>query len=253
MTERSARKPRPQGIIRPYRPEDRDAVRDICCRTAFRNKGCELMFEDRELHADYWTSYYTDTIPDQVWIAEVEGEVVGYFFGCTDTRAYLRAMSRRIVPVMVLRSLGRLALGRYRKRETRAYLWHMLRHGAAEAPPMDFDRYPAHFHCNILRKGIGQQFYSRMLIDFLDRLQGQGVDRLHGFLTEEADGGQWGKVIDGFLAAHPDVGFEVLTERPTRVMQAVLGDDRPMMNRGWGMTVANFQIYVRYLRDHYRL
>jgi len=248
-----ARKPRTQGTIRPYRPEDRAAVRDICCRTAFRNAGCELMFEDRELHADYWTRYYTDMTPEQTWVVEEDGKVIGYFFGCTDTRAYTRAMAGRIVPPMLVRALWRLVTGRYQKRQTRAYLWHMLRHGAAEAPPMDFTRYPAHFHCNILRQGVGKKYYSSLLIAFLNRLDAAGISRLHGFLTEEAEGSAWGKVIDGFLHAHPDIGFEVLSERPTHLFKAVLGDTKPMVNRGWGMTVAHYHHYARFLRDHYRL
>ena len=33
----------PETIVRAYRRGDRDAVRDICCRTAFRNRGARAM------------------------------------------------------------------------------------------------------------------------------------------------------------------------------------------------------------------
>lgn len=253
MTDRPARKARTQGTIRPYQPQDRDAVRDICCRTAFRNAGCEVMFEDRELHADYWTRYYTDMTPQETWVVEEDGQVIGYFFGCLDTRAYMRAMARRIVPPMLLRALWRLATGRYRKRETRAYLWHMLRHGAAEAPTVDFTRYPAHFHCNLLRKGVGKGYYTTLVLAFLNRLDGAGIDHLHGFLTEEAEGSAWDKVGQAFLAEHPETRFETVSEKPTRLFEAVRGVQTPMVNRGWGMTVANYRQYVEFLRDRYRL
>ena len=49
--------------IRAYRPEDRDAVRAICCLTAFRNLGAAAMLDDAELFADYWSGYYTDHEP----------------------------------------------------------------------------------------------------------------------------------------------------------------------------------------------
>jgi hypothetical protein len=253
MTDRSGRKPKVPGTIRLYSPHDREAVREICCRTAFRNAGCEKMFEDRELHADYWTRYYTDFTPEQTWVVEEEGRVIGYFFGCTNTRAYTRAMALRIVPPMVVRALWRLATGRYKKPETRAYLWHMLRHGASEAPEVDFTRYPAHFHCNVLRQGIGKGYYTSLVLAFLDRLETQGIERLHGFLTEEAEGSAWHKVGRAFMEAHPQIRFETVSEKPTRLFQAVLGLQTPMVNRGWGMRVADYRRYVQFLRDGYRL
>lgn len=243
----------PDGTIRPYRPQDRAAVRDICCDTAFRGRGCEVMFEDRQLHADYWTRYYTDFTPDQTWVVEENGVVIGYFFGCLDTRAYTRAMALRIVPPMALRALWRLATGRYKRRETRAYLRHMIFSAPAEAAPMDFARYPAHFHCNILRAGQGKRYYTLMLLAFLDRLDAAGITRLHGFLTEEAHNSGWQRILDKFLVRHPDVGFEVFTEKPTRLIEAVTGDPTPMLNKGWGMTVANYRIYIQFMRDKYRL
>ena len=59
------------AIIRAYRPSDRDAVRDIACRTAFRNRGFESLVPDAELFADYWTRYYTDYEPRLLLVAVV--------------------------------------------------------------------------------------------------------------------------------------------------------------------------------------
>lgn len=253
MTDQPPRKTRQPGTIRPYSPADRAAVRDICCRTAFRNAGCEAMFEDRELHADYWTRYYTDFTPEQTWVVEQDGRIVGYFFGCTDTRAYTRTMALRIVPPMLLRALWRLLTGRYKNPRTGRYLRHMIFKAPAEAVAMDFAQYPAHFHCNILRQGYGKGYYTELTLAFLDRLEVAGIPRLHGFLTEEFDSAAWQKVLDRFLASHPGITFDYFGQKPTLLQQAVTGDTTPMMNKGWGMSVANYRIYLRFMRDTYRL
>lgn len=98
MTEaRSRRKPQ-LGTIRPLELRDREAVRDICRKTAFRNMGSNRFFEDREVHADYWTRYYTDFRPWESWVVEQDGEVIGYFFGCSDQAHFIRTMTLRILP-----------------------------------------------------------------------------------------------------------------------------------------------------------
>jgi hypothetical protein len=33
----------------------------------------------------------------------------------------------------------------------------------------------------------------------------------------------------------------------------VIGDDRPMVNRVWGVTVANYRVWIEWLRDRYNL
>jgi hypothetical protein len=236
-------------VIRRLAPGDRAAVREIACRTAFRNMGSDALFEDRELHADYWTSYYTDHRPGESWVVEQDGEVIGYFLGCSDQADFLRVMSRRIVPRIIALALWRLATGRYRNPRTRRYLWHMLTRGAREAPRIDFATYPAHYHCNILRPGYGQRYYSEMLLMFLDHLEAIGVDRLHGFITEPAEGGIWQR----FSAQFPGGAAEVTAEVPTTLFRRVMGDDRPMVNRGWGVTVPVFRAYALWLRETYNL
>jgi len=95
-----------------------DAIRAFCCRTAFRNLGSDRRFEDREVHADDWTRYYTDHRPQQASVIEPGGKVIGYVFGCSDHARYHRVMARRIVPSCLVRALWRRATGQYRKPAT---------------------------------------------------------------------------------------------------------------------------------------
>jgi len=66
-------------LVRKYRPEDRDAVRWICCQTGMLGHPIDPVFQDRELFADYLTSYYTDMEPESCFVVEHRGKVVGYY------------------------------------------------------------------------------------------------------------------------------------------------------------------------------
>lgn len=237
-------RPAPTAVIRPYAPRDRAAVRDICCRTAFRNLGSDRLFEDREVHADYWTSYYTDHRPEASWVIEEDGAVIGYFLGCTDHADFLRVMARRIVPSCGARTLWRLATGRYRRPETRRYVAHMIFKGAREAPSIDYAKFPAHYHCNLLRQAYGRGYYTQLTLQFLDQLEARGIFGLHGHITEPRDGGIWRRFEEMFSEKQA----QQFSEKPTTLLQAVLGDDRPMVNRGWGITTADYRRWIEWLR-----
>ncbi len=241
MTAKAKR--RPTGTIRPYRPEDRDAVREICVRTAFRNMGAGKLFEDEELYADFGTLYYTDHIPEEVRVVEQDGAIIGYFFGDPDHAAQFRAM-RWIVPKIVLKALWRWARGRYEKPETMRYLRHLILNGAKEAPRVDFDRFPATYHCNITRKGFGGQYYTTMLLDYLDRLEARGINGIHGFITEPEGKG----IYQRFTELVP-AEVEQTDLRRTQLFEAVLGDETPMVNYVIATSTGEFRKFTHWLRD----
>lgn len=237
------------GLIRPYAATDRQAVRDIACRTAFRNRGAEWLFEDRELHADYWTRYFTDVRPEDCLVVEEDGQVIGYLLGERDHAHFVRTMGTRIVPPLVARALWRLATGRYRNPQTRRYLWHMLRHGGAEAPRLPYDRFPASYHCNVLRRGYGKRYYSELVLLWLDRLDALGIDGVHGHITETAEAGIWQRFAELFGTE----GLKARSERPTRLFERVVGDQRRWVNRGWATDLATYRRWIEWLRAEQRI
>jgi hypothetical protein len=243
--------------LRPYRAADRDALRAINIRTAYRNRGAAWLFEDTELHADYWTRYYTDIRPADIRIVEIGGEIAGYFLAGFDHRHFVRSMARQIIPAVAAQALWRLLRGRYRRPESRRYLRHMLLVARSEMPDFPFDRYPAHYHCNLTRRAYGRGLYTRLVLEFLDALEARGITRLHGSITEPRDSGIWQRSTLGLAASTgakgPPVVAEVFAEKPTRLFEAVLGDPTPMVNRTWGTTTAGYRIFMGYLRDEMRL
>jgi len=151
--------------IRPYRPADRPALRRLCCDTADAGGSVDSLFRDREVFADLLTSYYTDQEPESCWVAEHDGEVVGYLTGCIDSRHSARAMWR-IAPRVLLRALGRGVLWQAATwRLLRANLWLWFR-AARHARP-DPRSYPSHLHINVDRRFRGGQTGRRLLEAFL--------------------------------------------------------------------------------------
>src|ERR1043166_9582937 len=68
-------------LIRGYRRSDRAAVRKLCCATGFLGDPIDPVYEDRELFADFLTTYYTDHEPESCFLLEVDGEIRGYLLG----------------------------------------------------------------------------------------------------------------------------------------------------------------------------
>jgi L-amino acid N-acyltransferase YncA len=250
--ERRSRPPAPEAVVRQYEPRDREAVREICRRTAYRNRGSAAVFEDGELFADYWVSYYTDHEPESTWVLEQDGQVIGYLSGCVDTRRHKQVMARSIVPAVVGKAIWRLVTGRYRQRTTKRMLWWMVSRGFREEPKFPYDRYPAHFHINLLRQAYGRGNFHRLAQKFLERLEELGVERIHAQAEEPADGGGWGKTAVSF-GRQMDQVYEFYAESPSTFQQYVLGVDKPMVNRVWGATLPAYREWIAFTAGRYQM
>jgi ribosomal protein S18 acetylase RimI-like enzyme len=90
--------------IRPYRTEDRSALRTLCCDVADSGSPIEKFFPDRDVAADMLTQYYTDYEPESTFIAESEGRLIGYINGCLDNRRYGLVMMWILGPALVIKA-----------------------------------------------------------------------------------------------------------------------------------------------------
>jgi hypothetical protein len=132
-------------LIRLYRPEDRTALRAICADTGFLGQPIDPVFEDRELFADYLTSYYTDAEPESTLVCELKGEVKGYLMGSRFPKRKA-AFERRMLPGLVFRGLWRYFMRPYNA-ASRGYVRWILTQARKENPftPPGIP----HFHFNI--------------------------------------------------------------------------------------------------------
>src|ERR1700738_2033643 len=131
-------------IIRSFRASDRAAVRKLCCETGFLGAPIDPVYEDRELFADFLTTYYTDHEPESSFVLEVDGEICGYLLGCR--RPLLNQLYSFYQNVwLFLRALSRYF--HYHGRSRRFIRWTLV-HGWREVPAAP--RRTPHFHINLL-------------------------------------------------------------------------------------------------------
>jgi ribosomal protein S18 acetylase RimI-like enzyme len=165
-------------LIRPYQPTDRAAVRAICCDTAFMGHPMDRFFDDREILADALSRYYTDFEPEKILVAEVEGKISGYFFGCTHSHNFRSTLRWRIAPMLAAKGFARGVLWRP---GTRRFVFRVIgcslkgKIRIPEVPP----EYPAHLHINLLDSCRGHGLGVQLMETGLDSLRTAGAKGAH--------------------------------------------------------------------------
>lgn len=190
----------PSGdVIRPYRPADRDAVRRLCCETGYLGKAIDPVFEDRELFADYLTSFYTDWEPESTFVLEQNGEVKGYLMG--SRRPFLQQFYNFFLNLSLF-ARGASRYPRYKKASKAFVRWILL--NAWREVPAAPRRIP-HFHFNMLPEVQGFGTAREILVQFLNHLRAHGETHVFGQVVtfEERRGA---KVFERY-------GFRVLEKK----------------------------------------
>jgi ribosomal protein S18 acetylase RimI-like enzyme len=188
-------------VIRPYQPGDRAAIRAICADTGFLGQPIDPIFEDRELFADYLTSYYTDAEPESTFVCELNGEVKGYVMGSRFPKKKA-SFERRILPGLVLRGLWRYVTRSYNAASRRYVRW-VLTQGRKEVPfaPPDIP----HFHFNIRPEARSVGATREMVDTFFQYLTAHGEKQVYGqVVVYESRRG--GRMFERF-------GFRVIDQR----------------------------------------
>lgn len=165
-------------IIRHYRKEDRKAVRDICGDTAFMGRKQDIFFDDAEIIADIFTSYYTDYEPESIFVAESGGRVIGYLTGSKNTAMKERIFSKSILPGIIISFFKK---GLIFKKKTVTFLLQAIKSlfkGEFSNPNVP-DEYPADLHINIeenfRRSGVG----ARLMNEYFEYLKKNNVRGVH--------------------------------------------------------------------------
>ncbi len=186
-------------VIRRYEPRDREVVRWLCCQTGFLGKPIDPVFEDRELFADYLTTYYTDFEPESCFVLEHEGQVKGYLLG---SRRPFRHQIFSFFQNIRLFLIGMSRYPRYNE-ATRKFIAWILRNSWREVPAAP--RRTAHFHFNVLPEAQSLARTHAMMNAYFDFLRSKGEKAVFGqMVTFESRRGA--KVLERF-------GFHVLERR----------------------------------------
>lgn len=160
--------------IRNFRPSDREGVRKLCCMTGFLGQPIDPVYEDRELFADFLTTYYTDHEPESSFVLESDGEICGYLLGCRyPLRNQLYSFYQNVW--LFLRALTRYF--RYEPRSRRFIRWTLV-HGWREVPAAP--RRTPHFHINLLPDARKMSTTRALMSAYLSYLYRCGEKRVYG-------------------------------------------------------------------------
>jgi GNAT superfamily N-acetyltransferase len=164
------------GIVRPYTPADRPAVRTIYAMDEFARPKLQQKYP---LYGEYLAdemSYYPDFEPESLFVAEVDGQVVGALLGAVDTGRFEQVYRSRIRP----RLLCRMASGAY---GWPGWLPAVLRTEWAgrkiKAPKVDRAKYPAHLHIGILPEWRRQSLGKELMARYAAYLRQRGIPGYH--------------------------------------------------------------------------
>jgi hypothetical protein len=161
-------------IIRSYRASDRESVRRLCCETGFLGEPIDPVYEDRQLFADFLTTYYTDKEPESSFVLEMDGEIRGYLLGSRKPlRNQLYAFWQNVW--LFLKVLGRYF--RYNERSRLFVRWTVM-HGWREVPARP--RRVPHFHINLLPDARKMSTTRALMSAYLSYLYRCGEKRVYG-------------------------------------------------------------------------
>lgn len=168
-------------VVRAYRQEDRERVREICHVTGYMGEPVDWLWRDRESFADVFSGYYTDEEPGSAHVVEIDGRVEGYLLGCLDSsRAWdaARVMTRHVLRRGIAFRPG-----------TAGLIWRSVadivrdRHaGRPSAADLDDDverRFPAHLHIDLMPVARGRGAGTRLVRAWFDQLHREGHHGCH--------------------------------------------------------------------------
>lgn len=172
--------------IRPYKPEDREAVRHVCCETGFMGNPIEPVFSDRQLFADFFSSYYTDYEPENSLVAidDETGELIGYLLGCCRYRYNAFRQNLLIATRIVPRAVFRYLTGRYDKQSRRFLYWVVFK--ASKQTPKPVSR-AAHFHFNLLPSYRIGRAGRDLVFTYMDNVKAMGMRAVYGQIQIQDD------------------------------------------------------------------
>lgn len=159
--------PRPEartaGAIRRYRAGDRDALYEVCLRTADSGGDATERYRDPRLVGEVFVGPYLALQPQFAFVVDDGSGAEGYVLGALDTTRFAVECERtwwpalrekyRNVPAPTDRSDG--------------WLLDWIHH--PPAPPDIVDEYPSHLHIDLLRRwqsgGWGRRLMQRLWTD----------------------------------------------------------------------------------------
>lgn len=156
-------------IIRGYRKEDREFVRNIAWNTAFLGEPADIFFTSKEIFTDFLTLYFTDYEPESCFVAECREEVIGYLIGAKSTVVLNKVFQLKILVKLLIRIITRGIL--FKKKNVIFFFHCLISYLRREFKMPDFAKeYPATLHINLDKDWRSLHAGSRLISTYLDYL-----------------------------------------------------------------------------------
>lgn len=159
--------------IRPYRPDDLDAVYAICLGTGDAGADATGLYRDPRLIGHVYAGPYVTLEPDLCFVLAERDAVLGYVLGSRDSARFEHLCERNWFAQ--LRQHYPMPAANDQSRDARMQrLIHMGYRADA-----DLAAWPAHLHIDLLPPVQGKGWGRRLLRVFLDRLRELDVGGVH--------------------------------------------------------------------------
>ncbi|MFT3926673.1 MAG: hypothetical protein QM778_29280 [Myxococcales bacterium] len=163
--------------IRPYRPEDRPAIRAICFDTGLQGESIASQYADRESFADMFTAHFTDNEPELVVVAELEGRVIGYMCAALDVSKARSPESYALKQVFTRGVCFRPGTAGFYWRSAFDVIGGAF--SSKSKPKLDYKRFPSTNHINLLAEARGGGTAFDLFFTAVDGLKERGSPGMH--------------------------------------------------------------------------
>lgn len=200
------------AFVRPYHPDDREALADICVRTADNGGDSRQLYPDRELMPALFAAPYAYLEPALAFVLDDgSGRPAGYVLGTADTGRFVEAFREAWLPKVTERFPEPEGPPGTPTEEMIALLYRPERMILPQ-----LQAYPAHLHIDLLpafqRRGYGRT----LMRTFLAALRAGGVPAVHlSMLTANTPARAFYDRLGFTEIAVPDPGPVTCLGRPT--------------------------------------
>ena len=165
--------PAPGFTIRPYHPEDLDALYDICLKTGDTGEDATHLYDDPKLLGHLYAAPYAVLEPDLTFVLEDGAGVCGYILGAFDSKTFYERLEAEWLPP--LRKQYPEPTGDEESWSRDERLIHQFYHLGATYPP----DYPSHLHIDLLPRAQGSGNGRALMETFLAALMDKGSPGVH--------------------------------------------------------------------------
>ncbi|MCL5986281.1 MAG: GNAT family N-acetyltransferase [Actinobacteria bacterium] len=164
-------------VVRNYRKSDRDSIRNIAYDTAFMGESADLFFDGREILADFLTIYFTDYEPQSCFVAEMDGDVIGYLLGARNEKRQNAAFIR-IIPRLIIKAFLKGKPFRIKNMKFSFHIFLSALRGEFNLPDCT-KLYPALLHINVDKKYRGIGIGRKLIETYVDYLKRENITGVH--------------------------------------------------------------------------